>query len=289
MNKSAFLNDQQPSHIAAARWIAVVLLIPFLGCVAIIEPPAPSGEAAAAHKTESDPLSAGRSWISPTTGMKFTWIEALDMWVGKHEVTNAEYRTKNPDHHSGGYFQNWRGFRRARIYTLNNDRQPVVGITFRDAKTFAEWLTQRDRMALPSGYYYRLPTEQEWRTFAQCGDNRTYPWGDHWPPRSGQAGNYSDWTARYELNRTSIAGYEDGFPVSAPVDQLWENPWGLKGVGGNVWEACASDDSKNDFGAWRGASWISYFEEFIRCSARLVKCGSERSIDLGFRLVIDTP
>ncbi len=216
----------------------------------------------------------GQDGISPSTGMKFVWIEDMMMWVGKYEVTNAEYRKKEPRHDSKSY----------KGHTLNKDRQPVVLVNFEDAKAYAEWLTERDRDVLPRGYKYRLPSEDEWMTFAQCGDGREYPWGDNWPPVSGEAGNYHGREGAYVGGK--ISGYNDGFPVTAPVDELWVNPWGVAGVGGNVWEATASDSSGGSFGAWRGASWNDFYQGYLRCSFRSVLVGSFRFNFIGFRLVL---
>jgi len=221
---------------------------------------------------------AGENWTSPATGMEFVWVRQMNMWVGKHEVTNAEYRRKEPGHDSRSY----------QGRSLNGDRQPVVYVNFDDGKAYAEWLTARDRAAgrIPEGYRYRLPTGDEWMTFAQCGDGREYPWGNNWPPRSGQAGNYRDAAAQREVNLSSpISGYTDGHAVTAPVDELWANPWGLKGVGGNVWEA-TSKTAGGDFDAWRGASWRNYYQDYLRCTARYDFGGSVRDNDLGFRLVL---
>ncbi len=212
----------------------------------------------------------GQDWISPETGMEFVWIPALKIWVGKYEATNGEYRKKVPDHDSEDYEGK----------SLNGDRQPVVQVNFDDAKAFAEWMTQRDRAvgALPAGCRYRLPSEQEWQIFAQCGVDRMYPWGNTMPPRSG---NYSDSPA-YDVRD----GYRDGFPVSCPVEQSGKNEWGLYGVGGNVWEFAASDKLDESFGAWRGASWGTCGPADLQCSFRIGGGGLGRVSNLGFRLVL---
>ncbi len=222
---------------------------------------------------------AKQIWISPATGMEFVWIDALGIWVGKYEVTNEEYREKYPEHDS----MEFEG------HSLNADRQPAVYVDFDDARAYASWLTERDKASL-GGMRYRLPSEDEWLTFAQCGDNRQYPWGDNWPAGSGAAGNYRDATAQREVNLSNpITGYNDGFAVTAPVDELWRNPWGLHGVGGNVWEVCASDSTGEKLGAWRGASWYDSFQDFLRCSYRLIFVGSPHSNCRGFRLVLSKP
>ena len=223
---------------------------------------------------------AGQDWRSPSTGMEFVWVEALKMWVGKYEVTNGEYRKKNPKHDSGDHEGR----------SLNGDRQPVVYVNFDDAKEYAEWLTERDREAgvLPEGYRYRLPSEEEFMVYCQCGDGRKYPWGKEWPPRSGQAGNYAGQQETSVLGwlRGGIKGYDDGHIVTCDVEESWANPWGLYGVGGNVWEACASGSSGKSFGAWCGASWYSYYPDDLLCAARLDYGDSDRDFCCGFRVVL---
>ena len=218
----------------------------------------------------------GESWTSPTTGMEFVWIKALNMWVGKYEVTNGEYRKKESGHSSKEY----------KGHSLNGERQPVVYVNFDDAKAYAEWLTKRDRESgsLPAGYRYRVPSDDEFMTFVQCGDGREYPWGNNWPPRSGQAGNYDDETT-FDSSRVD-RGYRDGHLVACDVADSWGNPWGLYGVGGNVWECCAKSKSGSAFGAWRGASWNDLSQGILRCSFRSVSYGSIRVYYYGFRLVL---
>jgi formylglycine-generating enzyme required for sulfatase activity len=209
----------------------------------------------------------GRDWTSPTTGMQFVWIPAMRLWVGKFEVTNCEYRRFVPEHDSGEF----------QGHSLNGDRQPVVMVNFDDAKAYAAWMTDRDRATerLPEGFRYRLPTEQEWETFATVGNNWEFPWGNNWPPVSGQAGNYGD----------DISGFDDGHVVSSPVEKSWANPWGLFGVGGNVWELTARDTSNASFGALRGGSWGDSRQEILRVSYRRGR-GSTRNSHRGFRLVL---
>lgn len=219
---------------------------------------APSPERVSqAGKPVSVDLGAGVS-------MEFVWIEALSVWVGKYEVTNQEYRRYKPKHDSGTFHSG--------AYSLNGDRQPVVQVDVDDAKTYAERLTQRERAAgrLPDGYRYRLPTDGEWQSFAQCGDGRAYPWGNSWPP---QYGNYS---GQGDGQYTSkIDGYADGFPVACPVDKSGRNDWGLYGVGGNVCEW-------SEAGRKRGASWYDWFQRGLRCD----ESSNNDLSQCGFRLVL---
>jgi len=264
-----------------SRRKTALFLVPMLAAVAIgvgiwlRSRPTASPTASLGRRAARNPLSPSKPWTSPSTGMEFVWIEKLGMWVGKYEVTNGEYRKKSPDHDSMEY----------QGHSLNGDRQPVVYVNFDDAKAYAQWLTEQDRRSgrLPAGFRYRLPSEQEWVTFAQCGDGREYPWGDNWPPRSGQAGNYSDSAGAFDYK---IDGYNDGHPVTCDVAKSWANPWGLYGVGGNVWEACVADSSGGSFGAWRGAAWGSGGQGDLRCSYRINAGPSFRDDADGFRLVL---
>ncbi len=262
-----------------------------------VEPPVPQVEAPVPKvevpilKEEDDPavsvvaddIEAGddpverEDWTSPETGMEFVWIPEMEVWVGRFEVTNEEYRMKEPGHDSGEFGG----------YSLNDDRQPVVGISFDEAKEYAEWLTRKDQEYLPEGVRYRLPAVYEWIEFARAGDGRSFPWGDVWPPVSGQAGNYRDEAAqRAGVLSRGIPGYNDGHPVTAPVDELWANPWGLHGVGGNVWEACASGSDGEIFGDWKGASWYGSNQRIILISSPGPGGGMGRlDINAGFRLV----
>ncbi|MEI7947104.1 MAG: SUMF1/EgtB/PvdO family nonheme iron enzyme [bacterium] len=214
-----------------------------------------------------------QDWTSHETGMEFVWIEALKLWVGKYEVTNGEYRKKEKAHDSKDY---------QRI-SLNGERQPVVYVNFDDAMEYAAWLTEKDKSKL-GGLRYRVPSEAEWLTFAQCGDNREYPWGNAMPPKYG---NYQDLSGKLVLSAWKVIDrYKDGHVVSSPVEQSGKNDWGLYGVGGNVWEACAADASAATFGGWRGACWDEGIQGNLLCASRALFGGSHRSLTRGFRLVV---
>jgi hypothetical protein len=222
----------------------------------------------------------GKNWVSPTTGMEFIWIPALEMWVGRFEVTNAEYRLMKPDHDSGEHDG----------HSLNQPRQPVTRINFQDAMDYANWLMQNERREgnLPRELRVRLPTKYEFEAYAQVGQGWRYPWGNDWPPTSGRAGNYYGAEAPPRQGyRSDLADYNDGFPVSAPVEESWENPWGLFGVGGNVKEATLWYAQHQHFGGWRGASWEDDHMSFLMIDVSNTGGGAQfRNRSHGFRLII---
>jgi hypothetical protein len=172
--------------------------------------------------------------------MEFVRIEALKGWVGKYEVTIEQLR-RCPKVEK-------LSFPPVDGVDLNADGLPAPGGIYNGVKSFADWM---NTCRLPAGYQARLPTDNEWTCFAQCGDNRKYPWGNDWPPRFG--------------NYASIAGYADAFPAACPVEQSGRNDWGLYGVGGNLAEW--TTDAHGD-GILRGGSWLSSQPQDLLISAR---------------------
>ncbi len=217
---------------------------------------------------------AGSDWTSPATGMEFVWIDALGIWVGKYEVANEEFRKFRPGHDSG----------ESQGHSLAGPRQPVVNANFPDdALPFVDWLNRQDAAVL-DGAEYRLPTESEWQTFAQCGDGRTYPWGDDMPP---DYGNYADDAVKRAFSGwQTIDRYNDGFAATCSVEESGKNDWNLYGVGGNAWEMATKNGNPASFGAWRGASWVGYSPVYLRCDCRSGRDGSLRNGGSGFRLVL---
>jgi len=213
----------------------------------------------------------GQPWTSPATGMAFVWVPALKVWAGKYEVTNGEYRKKEPGHDSKEY----------KGQSLNGERQPAVYVNFDDAKAYAAWLTERDKGQL-GGLRYRVISEKEWETVAQCGDGREYPWGNAMPPKYG---NYCGQETK-GIAGSMIDNWRDDYAVTCPVEKSGANEWGLYGIGGNVWECCASDNSGGSFGAWRGASWLNIYPDFLRVAFRFVFDVSVRDYIFGFRLAL---
>ncbi len=211
-----------------------------------------------------------KNWTIPDIGMEFIWIQSLNCWAGKYQVTNCEYRKFIQSHDSLEYENS----------SLNGENQPVVFVNFDDAQAYAKWLTKKEKKAgrLPVGYKYRLPTQEEWTAIAQCGDDREYPWGNNWPPVQGEAGNY-DFPC-------IVKGNKNNYPVTCDVKQSGANIWDIYGVGGNVWELTQKSSKDDSFDAWRGASWYSFDGYELGCLYRNDSISSGRSDEDGFRLFL---
>jgi formylglycine-generating enzyme required for sulfatase activity len=143
-------------------------------------------------------------------GPQTTVTLSRGFWIGKYEVTQAEYLSvtgTNPSQFPGDL------------------SRPVSSVSWPDATNYCWLLTQRELAAgrIPAGSQYRLPTEAEWECAARAGTSTRFSYGDD--PDYASLTNYA-WQ-----------NFEDGLTVH-PVGQKLPNPWGLYDTMGNVFEWC---------------------------------------------------
>ena len=224
-------------------------------------------------------------------------------YVATREVSNAQFRRFNASHSSG----------RAGEHSLDVDDYPVVRVTWQDAVAYCNWLSEREKLppayvqkggglvaVVPLSTGYRLPTEAEWERVARYVGVRAplrYPWGAALPvPPKG--GNYADRSARGLLGQV-LPDYDDGFPVTAPVDGFAPNALGFFHLGDNVAEwvhdlyvispVAAGEiprdptgPAQGEYHVIRGASWMNSTVTELRLSFR--DYGKDPRPDLGFRI-----
>lgn len=149
---------------------------------------------------------------------------------------------------------------------FNCEEQPVVGVSWYDAKVYCLWLSLVESCG-NSREMYRLPTEQEWE-WAASGGKRIYPWGNE-EPIYGFA-NYG-----HHIGKTTLVGsYQKG-----------ATPEGLYDMAGNVREWQENLHGKNE--RWlslRGGSWGSDAASLF-CSALYDFNPGSKLINFGFRVV----
>ena len=226
---------------------------------------------------------------------------ARPFYLALREVSNAEYRLFLATHNSGERDKQ----------SLDDDRQPVSGVSWEAAALYCNWLSRRDGLVPfyqikygevlgvnPDATGYRLPTEAEWEWVARVppqGTMANFAWGEKFPPQ-GRSGNYADRAASGIVGET-LDDYDDGFAVAAPVASFTANLHGIYDLDGNVAEwvhdyydaAPAVTPSTDPLGpatgaehVIKGASWALGSLTTLRLSYR--DAGGAARDDVGFRL-----
>ncbi len=142
--------------------------------------------------------------------------------------------------------------------------QPVVCVSWNDAKKYAAWLSEI------AGVPYRLPSESEWEYAARAGSETKYHFGND-ETQLCAYGNVADETPLPNGNAwTNKAGCSDGAAYPTRVGTYRPNAFGLHDMHGNVWEW--TEDCWN--GSYRGApsdgsAWLSG-----DCAKRVLRGGS---------------
>jgi formylglycine-generating enzyme required for sulfatase activity len=195
-------------------------------------------------------------------------------YLAETETTNEEY----------GRFLKATG-RPAPAYwhdpAFNRPRQPVVGVTFEDARAYCVWLTR------VTGVRHRLPTEAEWEAAARGGlIGEPYPWGREAPDAGG----------RFRANYNPDTFARDGYRFTAPVGAFPPNGYGLFDMAGNVAEWCAEAASPPgrptpfaapEYRVAKGGSWYSRARD-LRCAARQLVPPHTADGYIGFRVLRET-
>jgi formylglycine-generating enzyme required for sulfatase activity len=193
-------------------------------------------------------------------------------WMGRHEVTQAEYEALmgfNPSLEVGASL-------------------PVDSVSWDDAQAYCAALTVTEALAgnVPLGYEYRLPTEAEWEYACRAGTTTEFNVG---------AGLYCD-QANFDFSYHSNSSCN---PIgTVAVGSYAANAWGLFDMHGNVREWCldtyapyTADAVRDPLATGgtqrviRGGSWDS---NSAGCrSARRASVAPNQASDIfGFRVVL---
>lgn len=262
-----------------ARILLILLAARFLtGCDPKGAPPSPTKNTALAPPAA--PLAAATPALIPLTNMvrikagtyqrsRFPVTITHDFWLGKYEVTQAEF-TAILGHNPSRF--------------LGDSNRPVEKVSFLQASNYCAAISQRERAAghLPPDYEYRLPTEAEWEYAGRSGTTNQFSFGDDL-----SVGDQSAWTA------------ENSDATTHPVGLKRPNAWGLYDMHGNVGEWCSdwfepypaapvSDPvgpATSKFKVFKGGGWDKDLQ-YARLSSRFMMAPSNGIHFVGFRLAL---
>ena len=171
-------------------------------------------------------------------------------YIDRFEVTNGQYQRFVRE--GGG-----RASRFVRYPQFNGERQPVVGIGWKDAERYCRWANKR------------LPTEAEWEKAARGTDGRIWPWGN--TPDDG----------RYNGRKRGVYA-----PINVGSLPKGNSPYGVSDLAGNVWEMTSSawDNSSH---VMKGGCFLNTNAD-VRVTVRWAAADEENGSNwLGFRCVMD--
>jgi formylglycine-generating enzyme required for sulfatase activity len=219
-------------------------------------------------------------------------------WMSTTEIDNRSYRMYDPHHHSRFFTGACETLEPTRMRSLDGGDQPVVRVSWDDAKSFCTWLSQQ------TGERVDLPTEAEWEWACRSGSDTGFP---VWTPGDSaegiahcagvSLGAFHDWKSL--AYRVFDRDWDDGTIATGKVDSNKPNAWGLYNMHGNVAEWTRSlyrpypyreDDGRNDLDAdgKRVVRGGSFSDRPKRCTAsyRLGYQPWQGVYNVGFRIVI---
>ena len=233
------------------------------------------------------------------------WVSVGAFELGRDEVTLGQFRAfvtasgyrteaEQGDGCLGWKDGSWtkeKAFSWRNVGFVQQDRSPVVCVSWNDARAYVRWLAQE------TGQGYRLPSEAEWEYAVRAGTPTPFSTGNC---ISTDQANYD---GNYDYND---CGAKTGVYLqrTQPVGSYPPNRWGLNDLHGNVWEwveDCYHDGytgAPTDGSAWRqescqarvlrGGSWDDYPRNLRSADRDGVGPGG-RGSGLGFRVARTLP
>ncbi|MDP6633869.1 MAG: SUMF1/EgtB/PvdO family nonheme iron enzyme [Phycisphaerae bacterium] len=229
---------------------------------------------------------------------------AKSFWMGKFEITNAQYHRFNPTHESRfEHKASWKFSEGHLGWDLDGANQPVIRISASEALAFCKWLSKK------TGRSFTLPTEAQWEYACRAGSNKAMSYGDADADFSTLANMADanirrlayDTDGRYTGDLTPRdARFDDSGLVTTDVGGYKPNAWGLHDMHGNAaeWTRSAykpypyrADDGRNspkgsDGLVVRGGSWRDR-PKLCRSAFRMSYKAWQKVYNVGFRVVVE--
>jgi len=169
---------------------------------------------------------------------------------------------------------------------FNAPNQPVVGVSWREAVAYTDWLTRELSGQLGMGHIVRLPSTTEWEKAAAWDPAyqlpRRYPWGNTWNPNGA-----------HTATATAAA-----YPLPVGSRPAGMSAYGIQDMLGNVWEWTASVSTSYPGAAPHFVEADSYVirggscalrPTHMRCTYHCRLPASYWRYHLGFRIVVALP
>ena len=232
----------------------------------------------------STPSEAGRS---PEEGPQHAVTIPHAFAVSTFDISRREFEVFASETRfaPSGARCDWRAPRAAGVPFTQEPTEPVVCVSWHDARAYVAWLSRR------TGKQYRLLSESEWEYAARAGSTSARPWGDD--PSHDHANTGAD-----QCCEPSVSG-SDRWLHTSPAGSFPPNHFGLSDMLGNVWQwvqDCASDGYTDapsngealssvpcDLHVVRGGSWF-HPPSMARSASRAADRADFRVSDIGFRV-----
>jgi len=155
-------------------------------------------------------------------------------WMGKCEITNAQYAAFDPLHDSR-VISVFNKDQSSPGEVANRPTQPVIRVSWQQAMAFCRWLSEK------TGEKFTLPTEAQWEYACRAGTSTALYYGGC-DADFGKLANLADQRIVALCRGDSpkwipcVATVNDGSVVTDNVGKYAPNPWGLCDMHGSVWE-----------------------------------------------------
>jgi formylglycine-generating enzyme required for sulfatase activity len=284
-------SDMAGRHLAPGKWRAVICTVLSLLVLPVDWMPqslagtpaagAPAiSSSGAMDETELILIPAGEFTMGHNSSYDTLPVRRMNLpafYIDKYEVTNKRYKRfldatgyKVPRSYQesadAAYVWDWQ----KRMYPEGKGDDPVVLVSWDDAKAFCAWAGKR------------IPTEAEWEKAARGSQGKAYPWGNDWAngkANTSESGRKQ--TAPVGTFKDDVGKYgEDGVYDLAGNVSEWVEEWFAPYPGNPM----TSYEERNKYRVLRGGSW-DYAHSIANGYHRQYALPQSQMTAIGFRCV----